>query len=92
MVRWRSQPFIETACYALPAVYRNGNATIIRRSNISDLPATSLKGATNHTGNSGASSNDRKRIQTNNLAPTPQPMTAALIFWRQLVRPRALNL
>jgi hypothetical protein len=27
-----------------------------------------------------------KRIQTNNLAPTPQPMTATLIFRRQLVR------
>ncbi len=39
-----------------------------------------------------ASSNDTQRIQTNNLAPTPQPMTAALIFRRQLVRPRALNL
>jgi len=26
------------------------------------------------------------------LIPTPQPMTAALIFRRQLVRPRLLNL
>jgi hypothetical protein len=33
-----------------------------------------------------ASSNDTRRIQTNNLAPTPHPMTAALIFWRQLDR------
>ena len=33
-----------------------------------------------------ASSNDTKPIQTNNLAVTPQPMTAALIFRRQLVR------
>ena len=32
------------------------------------------------------SSNDLKRIQSNNLAFTPQPMTAALIFRRQLVR------
>jgi hypothetical protein len=39
-----------------------------------------------------ASSNDTKRIQTSNLAPTPQPMTAALIFRRQLVRRRTLNL
>ena len=43
-------------------------------------------------GNSGASSSDTKPIQTNNLALTPQPMTAALIFRRQLVRPRVLNL
>ncbi|HEY9796918.1 MAG TPA: hypothetical protein V6D30_14850, partial [Leptolyngbyaceae cyanobacterium] len=42
--------------------------------------------ATNRTRNSLASSNDTKPIQTNNLAPTPQPMTAALIFRRQLVR------
>jgi len=27
-----------------------------------------------------------KRIQINNLVPTPQPMTATLIFRRQLVR------
>ena len=33
-----------------------------------------------------ANSNDTKPIQTNNLAVTPQPMTAALIFRRQLVR------
>jgi hypothetical protein len=33
-----------------------------------------------------ASSNDTKPIQTNKLAVTPQPMTAALIFRRQLVR------
>jgi hypothetical protein len=34
-----------------------------------------------------ASSNDtKKRIQVHNLVPTPQPMTAALIFRRQLVR------
>jgi hypothetical protein len=39
-----------------------------------------------------ASSNDSKRIQTNNLAPTPQPMTAALIFGRQLVRRNLFNL
>jgi hypothetical protein len=32
------------------------------------------------------SSNDLKGIQTSNLAFTPQPMTAALIFRRQLVR------
>jgi hypothetical protein len=38
------------------------------------------------TTDSLASSNDTKRIQTNNLVPTPQPMTAALIFRRQLVR------
>jgi hypothetical protein len=31
-----------------------------------------------------ASSSDAKLIQTNNLALTRQPMTAALIFWRQL--------
>jgi hypothetical protein len=36
--------------------------------------------------------NNTKPIQTNNLAVTPHPMTAALIFRRQLVRPRALNL
>jgi len=36
--------------------------------------------------NSVASSNDTKPIQTNNLAVTPQPMTAALIFRRQLDR------
>jgi hypothetical protein len=36
--------------------------------------------------NTVASSNDTKRIQTNNLVATPQPMTAALIFRRQLVR------
>jgi hypothetical protein len=35
------------------------------------------------------SSNDTKIIQTNNLAVTPQPMTAALIFRRQLVRHKA---
>jgi hypothetical protein len=35
-----------------------------------------------------ASSNDTKPIQTNNLAVTPQPMTATLIFRRQLVRPK----
>ncbi|HEY9891439.1 MAG TPA: hypothetical protein V6D37_06480, partial [Candidatus Sericytochromatia bacterium] len=39
-----------------------------------------------------ASSNDTKPIQTNNLAVTPQPMTAALIFRRQLVRRSTLNL
>ena len=33
-----------------------------------------------------ASSNDTKHIHTSNLAPPPQPMTAALIFRRQLVR------
>ncbi len=33
-----------------------------------------------------ASSNDAKPIQSNNLAFTPQPMTATLIFRRQLVR------
>jgi hypothetical protein len=33
-----------------------------------------------------ASSNDTKLIQTSNLAVTPQPMTATLIFRRQLVR------
>jgi hypothetical protein len=39
-----------------------------------------------------ASSNDTKPIQTNNVALTPQLMTAALIFRRQLVRQRILNL
>jgi hypothetical protein len=39
-----------------------------------------------------ASSNDTRHIQTNNLAVTPQPMTAALIFRRQLVRPSLLKL
>jgi hypothetical protein len=39
-----------------------------------------------------ASSNDTQRIQTNNLAVTPQPMTAALIFRRQLVRRNLFNL
>jgi len=34
------------------------------------------------------SSNDTKLIQTSNLAVTPQPMTATLIFRRQLVRPK----
>ena len=43
-------------------------------------------------GNTVASSNDTKPIQTNNLAVTPQPMTAALIFRRQLVRHSALYL
>jgi hypothetical protein len=42
--------------------------------------------ATNRTRDSLASSNDTKPIQTNNLVPTPQPMTAALIFRCQLVR------
>ncbi|MDP8932628.1 MAG: hypothetical protein M3N42_00365, partial [Cyanobacteriota bacterium] len=42
--------------------------------------------ATNRTRDSLASSNDTKHIQTNNLVPTSQPMTAALIFRRQLVR------
>ena len=37
-------------------------------------------------GNTVVSSNDTKPIPTNNLAVTPQPMTAALIFRRQLVR------
>jgi len=37
-------------------------------------------------GNSVASSNDTKPLQTNNLAPTPQPMIGALIFRRQLIR------
>jgi hypothetical protein len=37
-------------------------------------------------GNSLASSNDTKRIPTNNLVSTSQPMTATLIFRRQLVR------
>jgi hypothetical protein len=48
--------------------------------------------ATNRTRDSLASSNDTKCIQTNNLAPTPQPMTAALIFRRQLVRHNSLYL
>jgi hypothetical protein len=39
-----------------------------------------------------ANSNDIKPIQTKNLAPTPQPMTAALIFRRQLVRRSPFNL
>ncbi len=39
-----------------------------------------------------ASSNDTKHIQISNLVPTPQPMTAALIFRRQLVRRRTLDL
>src|SRR4028119_1169507 len=47
---------------------------------------TSLEVARNRTRDRLASSNDTKRIQTNNLVPTPQPMTAALIFRRQLVR------
>jgi hypothetical protein len=34
------------------------------------------------------SSNGTKLIQINNLAVTPQPMTATLIFRRQLVRPK----
>ena len=34
------------------------------------------------------SSNDTNLIQTSNLAVTPQPMTATLIFRRQLVRPK----
>jgi hypothetical protein len=42
--------------------------------------------ATNRTRDSLISSNDSKPIQTNNLVPTPQPMTATLIFRRQLVR------
>ena len=33
-----------------------------------------------------ASSNDTRPIHTHNLVPTPQPMTATLIFRRQLVR------
>jgi hypothetical protein len=37
-------------------------------------------------GNSVASSNDTNPIPTNNLAVTSQPMTATLIFRRQLVR------
>jgi hypothetical protein len=52
----------------------------------------SLEWATNQTGSSLASSNDLKGIQFNNLAFTPQSMTAALIFWRQLVRRSSLNL
>jgi len=36
-----------------------------------------------------ASSNDLKGIQSKKLALTPQPMTAALIFRRQLVRHKA---
>jgi len=48
--------------------------------------------ATNWTRDSLASSNDTKPIQTNNLAPTPQPMTATLIFRRQLVRHNSLYL
>jgi hypothetical protein len=43
----------------------------------------------NRTANSVASSNDTKPIQTNNLVPTPQPMTTTLIFRRQLVRHKA---
>jgi len=35
-----------------------------------------------------AISNDTKLIHTSNLAVTPQPMTATLIFRRQLVRPK----
>jgi hypothetical protein len=46
----------------------------------------------NRTANSVASSNDTKPIQTNNSVPTPQPMTAALIFRRQLVRHPFFNL
>jgi hypothetical protein len=42
--------------------------------------------ATNRTRDSLASSNDTKPIHTHNLVPTPQPMTATLIFRRQLVR------
>jgi hypothetical protein len=42
--------------------------------------------ATNRARDSLANSNDTKPIQSNNLAFTPQPMTAALIFRRQLVR------
>jgi hypothetical protein len=45
-----------------------------------------LELATNWTRGSLSSSNDTKPIQTNNLAVTSQPMTAALIFRRQLVR------
>ena len=48
--------------------------------------------ATNRTRDSLASSNDTKLIQTNNLVPMPQPMTAALIFRRQLVRHKTLDL
>src|SRR4028119_498453 len=47
---------------------------------------TSLERATTWTGNTVTSSNDTKCIQNNNLVPTPQPMTATLIFRRQLVR------
>jgi len=47
---------------------------------------------TNRIGNSVASSNNIKLIQTNNLVVTPQPMTATLIFRRQLVRHSPLNL
>jgi hypothetical protein len=36
-----------------------------------------------------ANSNDLKGIEPNKLALTPQPMTAALIFRRQLVRHKA---
>jgi len=39
-----------------------------------------------------ASSNDLKGIQSKKLALTSQPMTAALIFRRQLVRRRPFNL
>jgi len=53
---------------------------------------TSLEWAINRTRGNLASSNDLKGIQPNNLALTPQPMTTALIFRRQLVRPRTLNL
>jgi hypothetical protein len=66
------------------------------RSSTSSLPETSFKPvnkfrrATNQAGNSVASSNDAKPIPTNNLEVTPQPMTAALIFRRQLVRSRPL--
>jgi hypothetical protein len=42
--------------------------------------------------NSVPTSNDTKPIQTNNLAVTPQPMTAALIFRRQLIRRSPLKL
>jgi hypothetical protein len=38
------------------------------------------------------SSNDTKSIQTSDRAPRPQPMTAALIFRRQLVRRSPLYL
>ena len=43
---------------------------------------------TNRTRDSLASLNDTKPIQSNNLVVTSQPMTAALIFRRQLVRPK----